>query len=395
MTLSLLFLSFIPDSLLQCIQKQPCLLTISSVLRPASASDTLSHNFASSHFNYTKAYTHSTYHYFKVSTTMCLLPRLVYTVCSHEYILVQEDCATVQLIKTAKQLGGWFIPYWARSTCGPSWAQPICAPSVDIRLWFGFCPACTKEFSIHGPLTEATVLRYWAYKNSQGMRRPIIPAVVPLGALFGRSAGVHDDSHVVRLEMVTLSDALHIWDAPEVFKSSRAYGYGSGRRNLFEYLEDIRWATLDKARRSPTPTSEVTTALASLLAPPRSLSASAPSNSPGGTAAPVEIEMAEMRGTIDTTTHLQYQSYSHMEMPEIRSMTLRARANRSNLRVHFSNEDDFEEVDLGMRPQSPTGEERTIDTPRRGESLHPGQANMDEQDYDYRSPSVQQFFRNV
>ena len=190
------------------------------------------------------------HHTLWASVAMCLRPRTVYTVCSHTNELGQEDCTQVQIMKAAHRLGGFLLPRWMRSSCGPTWARPVCATRVDYRLRYDFCPSCRASFMVHGELTETTVLNYWAYKNSHAMRRPVDPRFIPLGRLFSPTLATRIHPRDLRLEMVTLSEALHIWDRTSEFFRSQAYVNSGEPLNLAEYMEDIRSLTLHTARRA-------------------------------------------------------------------------------------------------------------------------------------------------
>lgn len=155
----------------------------------------------------------------------------------------------MQIIKAAQKLGGFFVPLCLRSSRAPTWAQPICATGVDYRLEYDFCPACRAVFAAHGELNEAVILRYWAYKNSHGMRCLVDPIVIPPDVLFGPANATAVDPRDLRMETIALSDALHMWTYPEQFKKSQAYSNGDGPLNLVEYLEEIRSTTLRRVGR--------------------------------------------------------------------------------------------------------------------------------------------------
>lgn len=328
---------------------------------------------------------------------MCLRPRVVYTVCSHAVMLAQEDCEKVQLVNAGKQLGGFFVPSFARTTCGPTWIQPLCEPRVDIRLGYGFCPTCTKEYSVHGKLTETTILNYWAYKNNQNMSQPVDAVVVPLGALFGKSSVVHDDPRDMRLETITLSEALHMWDEPEVFKMSQAYQYGIGPPNLIAYLEDVRWATLHKARHAkPARPASIHIDLAPVLAPP--MFYSNPSQRSGfSTDKPLgETRIDELTSNYGPSIQLPAMTHQPKRRPARHLMTAGNLPDRSPLDAIVSaTKDDFEEVDLATRPPSPKGKEKAVDAPAQGKSSCSVTVESVDPYYELRSPSVQQVIKNI
>ncbi|OIW31351.1 hypothetical protein CONLIGDRAFT_680060 [Coniochaeta ligniaria NRRL 30616] len=304
---------------------------------------------------------------------MCLLPRKVYTVCSHTDELSQEDCDHVRIVKAAGKLGGFFVPPWMRTSCGPTWAQPICTTRVDYRLEYDFCPICRALFAVHGELTEATVLRYWAYKNSQGMRQPADPIAISPETLFGPPSAIVVDHRDLRMEMITLSEALHMWDNPEQFKKSQAYGNGDGPLNLIEYLEEIRSTTLHRAGRvghAPLPLS----------------AHGEPCTADGGLG---DAEMANIRRKCRAVARVPVPSHSAMEIKKGLSTTAHATTNSATM---VYEEDDFEEVDLEARPRSPKGKERAIDSPARGEFHYPGSYTSAVQEYDNaRRANVKQY----
>lgn len=273
----------------------------------------------------------------------------------------------MQIIKAAQQLGGFFLPPWMRSSCGPRWAQPICTTRVDYRLEYDFCPICRAVFAVHGELTEPTILNFWAYKNSQGMRQPVDPAVVPPAILFGPSNAIVVDPGDLRLEMITLSEALHIWDLPGEFFSSQAYRDGDGPLNLIEYLEEIRSTTLRRARR---------VGFANALSAPTSKRAN-PDEGPGNT------EMATIPG--------KYASSARVPVPSDRLTDVRGRRHLSTTACATSytlnptmvyQEDGTEEVNLHTSSRSPKGKEKATDFPLPGEYQYPESANSVEQDYE-------------
>ncbi|KAH8908238.1 hypothetical protein BR93DRAFT_968064 [Coniochaeta sp. PMI_546] len=306
---------------------------------------------------------------------MCLRPRYVHTVCSHTDERDQEDCTQVRIVKAAQNLGGFFVPPWMRSSCGPTWAQPICTTRVDYRLAYDFCPTCRALFAVYGELTEETVLRYWAYKNSRGMRRPVDPLAICPETLFGSPDGIAGDHRDVRLEMIVLSEALHMWDNPEEFKNSQAYGHGDGPLNLIEYLEEIRSTTLHRARRAdhaPLP-----------LAPRSDLS------SDGGVG---DAELASIRRKCGPVPRVPLPSHRPMDMTEGLSTTACATSSTTrHVATKVYEEDEFEEVDIEACHRSPKGKERARDFPPRGEYKSSESDNFEEQEYDKaRQASVKQ-----
>lgn len=296
---------------------------------------------------------------------MCLRPRKVYTVCSHTDELSQEDCTQVQIIKAAQKLGGFFVPLCLRSSRAPTWAQPICVTRVDYRLEYDFCPACRAVFAAHGELNEAVILRYWAYKNNHGMRRPVDPVVIRPDILFVPANGTAADPRDLRMETIALSEALHMWDSPEEFKSSRAYANGDGPLNLVEYLEEIRSTTLHRAGRGDH-------VRRPLPVPPGPRIANASAG---------DSEMATIRQKCGPVARIPVPCRPQISTTEGLSTTARATTDTSQAASTMVYEPDSDVEESPKRPRSPKGKEKAIDSPPPREFHFPGAANSQRQEW--------------
>ncbi|KAB5528844.1 hypothetical protein GE09DRAFT_1148613 [Coniochaeta sp. 2T2.1] len=177
---------------------------------------------------------------------MCVHPRVVCTVCAHTVGTGVECCKTTALKMAAQHIGG------VLGLSPPK--HSACKARVDFRLELGFCPTCHAHFEARGELNEAAILNYWNWKNTNRIWWPEAPTAVPSYVLFGSGSGFVADAGAARLEMVALSEALHMVDDFRTFSQSRAYlDYRNlrppGPFNHIDFLEGIRFATLANARR--------------------------------------------------------------------------------------------------------------------------------------------------
>ncbi|KAB5517342.1 hypothetical protein GE09DRAFT_1158482 [Coniochaeta sp. 2T2.1] len=179
-----------------------------------------------------------------VSGAMCVHPRVVCTVCAHAVGTGVEYCKKTAIKMAAQHIGGVF-------GLSPRKHAP-CKARVDFRLELGFCPTCRAHFEARGELNEAAILNYWNWKNTNRIWWPEAPTAVPSYVLFG--SGFVADTGAARLEMVALSEALHMVDDFRTFSQSCAYLdyrnlHPPGPFNHVDFLEGIRFATLANARR--------------------------------------------------------------------------------------------------------------------------------------------------
>lgn len=296
---------------------------------------------------------------------MCLRPRIVYTVCAHTDELPQENCTQEQIIRAAQQLGGFFLPRWMRSSCGPTWARPTCVTRADYRLKYDFCAACRSVFAVHGELTEASILNYWAYKNSQGMRQPVEPAIIPRGVFCGPLNAVRVDPRDLRLETITLSEALHIWDLPGEFFRSQAYRDGNSPLNLIEYLEEVRWTTLHRARRMDSARSPCA-------------STSKPADRTDGACHTAELSTVREDGP--SAARAAVPTNRPTKIPKRSSATARSTSYTLNSTA-VRKEDAVDEAIANAAPRSPKGKEKSVGSRPQGEYQQSESANSAAQDH--------------
>lgn len=180
---------------------------------------------------------------------MCRQPKGVFTVCCHTKHLETEVCIWAKLIVVFEHLF-FTLTNWL-SSYGPSWIRHTITD--DYRIEYGFCDTCTEYYTIYGKvITVQAVLNYWEAKSIAGMRHPVVPPAISRQVIFPEVEfqKIFDSFTSERLELITLSESLHIWDDPETFRKSTAYKQGNSNPNLFEYLEFIRWNTLEWARKN-------------------------------------------------------------------------------------------------------------------------------------------------